>query len=197
MSTGRTVKACWRKVLRSEAGEHHADAYRLRSCWILIWRSRSSVRKGCSNTKSKAVGPERWHFYVSGGGAHPSRNRVPPAAAHDACVVKFLNAGLDGATVGGSLTVTIMVAVLDPLPNVAAHVIEIEAIREEAPNRTGVGVLIIATIATHKAGDGGSLSLGGDIGRIRVTALVRFAVTPIPSGGRASACSIFPLGLAQ
>lgn len=28
MSTSRTVKVCWRKVSRSEAGEHHADAYR-------------------------------------------------------------------------------------------------------------------------------------------------------------------------
>ena len=72
-------------------------------------------------------------------------------AVHNARLVEFWQAGLNCAAVVGRVAVGIVVTVLNPLTDIPGHVVKAELIRAEAPDRTRVCVLVIAT---HSPGCG-------------------------------------------
>jgi hypothetical protein len=108
--------------------------------------------------------------------------------------VEFLHAGLHCATIGGSAAVSIVVAVLNPLADIACHIEETKCVRAVAANRSSLGIFVIAV---HKPGCGDALGLGREIGAIAITALVGLEVASIPGSGCTRACGVFPFGFAQ
>src|SRR6185295_19790764 len=122
--------------------------------------------------------------------ARETRYRAPGAAAQDTlCAIA---AGPSGS-VRGRAGITRVPAVLGPLPGIAEHVIEPEAVGRVAARRRGEVVAVGAFVLLAEA-PGLEAALVGDVGE--AAGLGRI-VAPVARGDAASARRVFPFRLAR
>ncbi len=151
----------------------------------------------CTGSSGKCTpDPDTYTAVPVVGGAHAATGRAeeprtvePGTAANDTVLALPVH---KGRTIGRCPNVTVVIAVLDPLPDIAQHVVQTKCIRTKRADRRRVDITVAALkqliLVVLESAQCFSCRQIGHVGKI---AGLTPAIAPKPRGGRAGSGCIF------